>query len=96
MFSFVFHCQHATVFELTKKVWIKPIFGGLQPERRSLAREIPHPELHFRQSVEVLGALKFLGEFAAWRRLGQFARLRTEVMFLELEAAFLLGGVSII
>src|SRR5713101_1711408 len=88
MLSFVFHCKHATVCELAEKVWIKPIFGSLQPERRSLPREIPHPELNFRQSVEILRALKFLGEFTARRRLTQLARLRAEVVFLELETAF--------
>src|SRR6266545_369833 len=36
MLSFVFHRKHATVCELAEKVWIKPILGSLQPERRSL------------------------------------------------------------
>src|SRR5713101_5822057 len=88
MLSFVFHCKHATVCELAEKVWITPICGSLQPERRSLPREISHPELHFRQSVEVLRALKFLGRLAACCPLVQLARLRTEIVLLELEAAF--------
>ena len=88
MLAFVFDDKDAAVVEHGNEVGIEPVGGGLEAEGGGAAGEVACPELHFGQGVEVLGAFEFFGELAVGALFLQLARFAAEVVFLELESAF--------
>ena len=85
--ALVFDRGNSPVVELADEVGVEPVCRGLESERAVFAGKIAHPIFDFREAVKVLSAFEFFRGFASGSFFCQFAGL-SEVMFFELEAAF--------
>jgi hypothetical protein len=61
VFAFIFNHEIPSIFQFANEIRVKFVCGGLQPEGVTLTPgQIPYPEIHSFQGVNILGALEFL------------------------------------